>query len=249
MQQNPTACLIIIGNEILSGRTQDINLAWLSKALNAEGITMVRSHIITDEESEIINTVNEARARYDYVFTTGGIGPTHDDITTACVAKALDVAVERNADATRRLEAHYDADMLNEARLKMADIPVGAALIDNPVSAAPGFRLKNVFVMAGVPKIMHAMFDHIKTMLKGGAPTRSRHITAWAREGDVAADLSEVQATYPDVEIGCYPLIRNGKMGCSLVARSIDTAKLDAVMQACEALMLRHASEIIEKSE
>lgn len=156
------ACVIIIGNEILSGRTQDTNLQWLAQSLGELGIALVRAHIIRDDADEVVATINHARSHYDYVFTTGGIGPTHDDITTACVAQAFNVPVVRDAEAQRRLHAYYPPEKRNDARMKMADIPKGATLIDNPVSAAPGFYIDNVFVMAGVPTIMQAMFFDIK---------------------------------------------------------------------------------------
>ena len=172
MMSDPVrACLIIIGNEILSGRTHDKNLPYLAEELNTLGVRLVETRVIPDIEDTIIETLNECRAKFDYVFTTGGIGPTHDDITSECVAKAFGVAIELNADAHDLLKSHYDnpAD-LNEARLRMARIPVGAELIQNPISKAPGFRMENVYVMAGVPMIMQAMFQGIKHQLIGGKP-------------------------------------------------------------------------------
>lgn len=240
MNHSPTACLIIIGNEILSGRTQDVNLVYLAQKLETHGVRLMRAHIVPDDEHTIVSTLNEARAAYEYVFTTGGIGPTHDDITTICVARAFGVEILRDAEAQRRLEAHYSADKLNAARLKMADIPCGATLIDNPVSSAPGYRLENVFVMAGVPVIMQAMCDHAMTLIDGGVPMLSRSVSAFAREGDIAAGLAEIQARYPDVAIGCYPLMRDGKAGCSLVARGYDEDEVEKVIVACEALLRIH---------
>jgi molybdenum cofactor synthesis domain-containing protein len=241
---NPTACMIIIGDEILSGRTKEANLAPLSEMLNEVGVSLVRAHIISDDEAEIIRTVNDARARYDYVFTSGGIGPTHDDITTASVAKAFGVPVVRHPEALKRLQDYYDASLLNEARLKMADIPQGAGLIDNPVSAAPGFVLENVFVMAGVPRIMQAMCDFIKPTLKGGSPVLSRAISAYAREGAIAEELTLLQHKYHDITIGCYPSFRDGKMGCTLVLRSTDASALDTAEQECMMLLLKHGEAI-----
>jgi molybdenum cofactor synthesis domain-containing protein len=237
---NPTACMILIGNEILSGRTQDKNLSWLSLALGDIGINMRRAYVIPDVPAEIISTVNEARARYDYVFTTGGIGPTHDDITTQCVGDAFGVAVVRHAEAERILRAYYghDAEKLNAARLKMADIPEGAALIDNPVSGAPGFRLGNVFVMAGVPSIMQGMFAHIRHMVKGGAPTESRQLVVAIGEGSIAAELEAVQQQFSNVEIGVYPAMREGKAQTTIVARSTDGRACAAVIAACETFLL-----------
>ena len=237
---NPKACMIIIGDEILSGRTIEANLAPLSHMLNSAGVSLKRVHIIPDDEKEIISTVNNARRQYDYVFTTGGIGPTHDDITTASIAKAFNVAVYRHEEALSRLLAHYDEALLNDARLKMADIPQGAVLIDNPVSAAPGFILDNVYVMAGVPKIMQAMCDFIQPLLRGGTPVESRTIAAYAREGTIAEELTLLQKKHDQVAIGCYPLFKNGKMGCSLVLRSIHSAALDAAEQDCMMLLLKY---------
>jgi molybdenum cofactor synthesis domain-containing protein len=220
-----TACIILIGNEILSGKTLDKNLSWLSQNLNEVGVSVVRAHIIPDIESEIVACVNEARAKYDYVFTTGGIGPTHDDITAAAICKAFDVKLVRHPEAEAILVAYYPPDKLNDARLKMADIPLEAELIHNPVSAAPAFRLQNVFVLAGVPSIMQAMFLQVKDMLKGGAPTLAVEIETMHPEGDIAAILTKMQADYPDIEIGCYPKIKDGKT-CSLVILRCDDAGL-----------------------
>jgi molybdenum cofactor synthesis domain-containing protein len=243
---NPTACMILIGNEILSGRTQDKNLSWLSQALNGIGVSLRRAHIIPDDADIIINTVNDARTQYDYVFTTGGIGPTHDDITTACIAQAFGVKVERNAEAQRILEGYYTADMLNAARLKMADIPVGAELIENPVSAAPGYRLENVFVLAGVPSIMQGMFLHLKHMLKGGAPTESRQLVLLIGEGTIAAEIEAVQTQFPEVEIGVYPTMKEGRARTTVVARGTDAAMLDHVMQRCRAFATERQIEEIK---
>ena len=223
-----TACLIIIGNEILSGRTQDANLAWLAAELGKVGIRMREARVVPDDEAEIVGAVNECRRRYDYVFTTGGIGPTHDDITSACVAKAFGLPLVRHPEAERRLRAYYPPEKLNEARLKMAETPEGAELIDNPVSVAPGFIVGNVHVLPGVPSIMRAMFDGLRPRLKGGAPVRSRTVTVYAPEGEVAAPLAEVQARHPEVEIGSYPFMRQDRFGTSLVFRSTDQGRIDS---------------------
>jgi molybdenum cofactor synthesis domain-containing protein len=220
-----TACIILIGNEILSGKTLDKNLSWLSQNLNEVGVSVVRAHIIPDIEAEIIACVNEARAKYDYVFTTGGIGPTHDDITTEAICKAFGVKLVRHPEAERILRDYYPPEKLNDARLKMADIPMEAELIYNPVSAAPAFRLENVFVLAGVPSIMQAMFLQVKDMLKGGTPMQSVEIETMQPEGDIAAILTKIQSEYPAVEIGCYPKIKDGKT-CSLVILRCDDANL-----------------------
>ncbi|MGQ0675002.1 MAG: competence/damage-inducible protein A [Rhodospirillales bacterium] len=224
-----TACLLIIGNEILSGRTQDANLPYLAKRLNQLGIRLAEARVVADAEAAIVRAVNEARAAHDYVFTTGGIGPTHDDITSGSVAKAFGVKLERNPEAVRRLEKHYPPGALNEARLHMAEMPAGAALIDNPVSTAPGFRLGNVYVMAGVPRIMQAMFEGIAPTLVGGKPMLTRSVSCTLGEGVLAKGLGEIQARHPDVDIGSYPYYRVGGFGVSLVARGADKGRLELV--------------------
>lgn len=219
---NPTACLIIIGNEILSGRTQDKNLSHLALTLNERGVQLREARVVPDIEGEIIAAVNACRAKYTYVFTTGGIGPTHDDITSASVAKAFGVPIHRHPEAERILRAHYTEDQVNEARLKMADVPLGAQLIDNPVSSAPGYRMENVFVFAGVPRIMQAMLDAVKYTLTQGAPVQALSITCNLSEGEIAGELTRIQSIYPDVEIGSYPYFKQGVLSTSLVMRSTD---------------------------
>lgn len=226
------ACLIIIGNEILSGRTHDKNLPYLAEELNTLGVRLAETRVIPDIEQTIIDTVNECRAAFDYVFTTGGIGPTHDDITSECVAKAFGVAIELNADAHALLKSHYEnPEDLNEARLRMAHIPVGAELIDNPISKAPGFRMENVYVMAGVPMIMQAMFQGIKHQLVGGKPMVSRSVGGYIPEGAIAKVLAEIQGDFPKTDIGSYPFLREGKLGTTLVVRGENP---DEVNQASE---------------
>jgi molybdenum cofactor synthesis domain-containing protein len=242
-----TACLIIIGNEILSGRTQDANLAFIAKGLNEVGVRLREVRVIPDIADTIIGTVNEMRARFDYVFTTGGIGPTHDDITSECIARAFGVEWALNEEARRRLAAGYanPAD-LNEARLRMAHIPEGATLIDNPVSRAPGFQMENVFVMAGVPRIMQAMFDGIKHRLSGGATMLSRTVTSGLPEGALAAGLGRLQERYPDFDLGSYPWYRRGGYGTSLVARGTDAARLQAIVDALLAMIRELGGEPYE---
>lgn len=226
------ACLIIIGNEILSGRTHDKNLPYLAEELNTLGVRLAETRVIPDIEQTIIDTVNECRAAFDYVFTTGGIGPTHDDITSECVAEAFGVAIELNADAHALLKSHYEnPEDLNEARLRMAHIPVGAELIDNPISKAPGFRMENVYVMAGVPMIMQAMFQGIKHQLVGGKPMVSRSVGGYIPEGAIAKVLAEIQGDFPKTDIGSYPFLREGKLGTTLVVRGENP---DEVNQASE---------------
>ncbi len=221
-----TACIIIIGNEILSGRTQDVNINWLAVELNNIGIRLKEARVIPDIPQAIIKAVNECRAVYDYVFTTGGIGPTHDDITSECIAQAFGVPYARNKEAETILTEYYGLENLNEARLRMCTMPEGAALIPNPISIAPGFSVGNVYVMAGVPGIMQAMFDHLKHGLTGGKPILSETVSVFLTEGKIAAELTKVQETFPDVEIGSYPFVREGKLGTSLVARHEDATRL-----------------------
>ena len=225
-----TAALIIIGNEILSGRTRDANLQYIAEHLNEIGVRLIEVRVVPDDSATIAEAVNALRSRFDYVFTTGGIGPTHDDITAASVAEAFDVPLARNADAVARLESFYaggDLD-INEARLGMADMPAGAVLVDNPVSGAPGFQLENVFVFAGVPKIMQAMFEGVRHRLIGGAPMLSRTIAVDLPEGAIAAVLAALQDRHEGVEIGSYPYYRSRTFGVKLVLRSTDTEKLAA---------------------
>jgi molybdenum cofactor synthesis domain-containing protein len=231
-----TACLIIIGNEILSGRTVDANLPHIAKVLGQVGIRLAEARIVPDDEAAIVEAVNSCRARHAYVFTTGGIGPTHDDITAACIAKAFGRRFERNAEAERRLLAFYPPERVNEARMSMADMPEGVELIDNPVSVAPGFRIENVFVLAGVPKIMQAMLDLVLPKLEGGVKVQARAATVYAPEGDVAGGLAQIQARFPQLEIGSYPFFRPAGPGSTIVFRGTDPAAIDQALGALHAL-------------
>ncbi len=236
------AALLIIGDEILSGRTQDKNIAFLAERLTALGIRLHHVRIVPDEEAEIIEAVNTMRTKYDYVFTTGGIGPTHDDITAASVAKAFGRKLQRNASAMKVLKKHYSTEGLNESRKKMADMPRDVTLIDNPVSAAPGFIIKNVYVMAGVPKIMQAMFDGIADTLTGGKPLKQKTISCTIREGDMAPHLTQIQKNYDRVTIGSYPFYHDGHVGVSVVLRSEDEIQLQrAIKDVREAIDLMTA--------
>ena len=234
-----TACLIIIGNEILSGRTQDANLAIVGKKCDALGIRLTETRVIPDDEEIIITTVNTCRAEFTYVFTTGGIGPTHDDITAAAIARAFNVEVVRNEEAVKALDRYYEPGRLIEARLKMADIPAGARLIDNPVSGAPGFQLENVFVLPGVPSIMEAMFDGLADRLVGGDPILTENILTDLVESVIAKDLEAVQEKYPEVSMGSYPYFRKGKLGVNLVLRATDAARMEAAADELAATILR----------
>ncbi len=244
-----TACLIIIGNEVLSGRTQDANLQYLAKALNDAGVRLMEARVIPDVEATIVATVNDCRAKFDHVITTGGIGPTHDDITSESIAKAFGVSHVVHPEAEARLRRHYaKPEDLNAQRLRMATVPEGAELIDNPVSVAPGFRIGNVIVLAGVPRIMQAMFEGFRHRLKGGAPMRSRTVIAHVPEGKMAAGLGAVQTAHSDVEIGSYPFFRDGKLGASLVVRGTDAAAVAAATEAVKVLVRAQGGEPIEEN-
>lgn len=241
-----TAAILIVGNEILSGRTQDVNVAFLAKELGALGIRVREIRVVPDVEEEIVAAVNALRARYDLVFTTGGIGPTHDDITSPSVAKAFGVAWVRHPEAVALLRRHYTGDMLNEARLRMATVPEGATLIENPVSTAPGFQIGNVYVLAGVPAIMRAMFEGLKSRLPGGRPVSSRTVSTFLGEGVIAAGLGALQDRFPQLEIGSYPFFRRGKFGTALVVRGTDEAALDAAADGLRRLIRELGDEPID---
>jgi len=232
-----TACMIIIGNEILSGRTKDKNLGFLAERMSEWGIRLMEARVIPDIEATIVATVNECRAQYDYVFTSGGIGPTHDDITAAAIAKAFGVRIHRHPDALKIMQRQHRPEDLNEARLKMADVPEGSILIDNPVSGAPGFQIGNVYVMAGVPMIMQAMLEGLRHKLVGGAPVLSRSVRAFLPEGVVAEGLGKIQARFAEIDIGSYPFFRKGRFGTSLVLRGTDEAELERARGEVEALV------------
>jgi molybdenum cofactor synthesis domain-containing protein len=225
----PTACVMIIGNEILSGKTQDANLQFFGVELAKLGIKLIEARVIRDDHEMIVAQLNECRAKYTYVFTTGGIGPTHDDITAECVARAFGVPLELNAEALERLRGGRGE--LNEARKKMARVPAGASLIDNPISNAPGFRIGNVFVVAGIPAIARAMFHASSGELTRGAEIVSAAVDVYAREGDLAARLERIASAHPEVEIGSYPFAREGRFGASLVVRGTDAALVQRVIE------------------
>ena len=227
-KKRPTACVLIIGNEILSGRTQDVNLNFLAMNFTELGVELVEARVIADVEAAIIHAVNECRELYNYVFTTGGIGPTHDDITAGCIAKAFGVELEQNPVARDLIGelCRRNGVELNAARLRMANVPVGASLIENSVSGAPGFQMGNVFVLAGVPRIMRDMFDGCRARLAGGDVVQSRTVTAYLPEGIVAEPLRVLQEQCPDVEMGSYPFYQEGRFGTNLVLRSANDALL-----------------------
>ncbi len=214
------AALIIIGNEILSGRTQDQNLKYFASKMVESGIEVTEVRIVPDVEEVIVEAVRDLKDKVDYLFTTGGIGPTHDDITSMSVAKALDVPLVKNSQAYQMLEEHYGKNRFTPARQKMAKTPQGAKLIPNPVSVAPGFISKNVYVMAGVPEVMRAMVDYIVRTLKGGDVVLSKTIPCRFPESIIAYDLANIQDKFQEVSIGSYPHFSDGAFGVSIVLRS-----------------------------
>jgi molybdenum cofactor synthesis domain-containing protein len=240
------AAILIIGNEILSGRTQDVNIRFIAERLALRGIPLTEVRIVRDEEAAVVDAVRALSTGYDYVFSTGGIGPTHDDITAACMAKAFNTKLEINADARRHLAEYYAAKgvELTESRLRMARIPVGATLFRNPVSGAPGFKIKNVFVMAGVPRIMQAMFLGFEPTLAQGQPMLSNTVTGMLRESEIAFEMEEIQKQNPDVEIGSYPLDAPGP-SVSLVLRSVDEKKLKTATEKIVAMVRRFDKDAV----
>lgn len=220
MSKEYTAAMVVIGNEILSGRTQDANVNYVACKLVAAGVRLREVRIVPDVEDVIVGTVRELKSKHDYVFTSGGIGPTHDDITAMCVAKACDTVLEQNKEAHDILLEYYGKDELTDARLRMAQIPVGGSLIPNPVSAAPGFQIENVYVMAGVPRIMQAMMDHVVCGLDGGTVIQSRTVISSLRESMIAESLGDIQEQYPSVDVGSYPYFKDGELGVNIVLRS-----------------------------
>lgn len=228
-----TAAILVIGDEILSGRTKDKNIGYIAEYLTDIGIDLREVRVVPDDEAEIVAAVNALRARYTYLFTTGGIGPTHDDITADCVAKALGVPIDHDPRAVAMLRERYQPEDLNESRLRMARIPAGADLIENPISKAPGFRVGNVIVMAGVPSIMQAMLDNIAPTLATGAKMLAETVDAGGLpEGVYAAGLAEVAKAHPGVSIGSYPSFREGRFQNQIVLRGKDGALVAVAKEA-----------------
>ena len=236
---SPTACVVVIGNEILSGRTQDANVQFLATRLGALGIGLREVRVIPDIRQTIIDTVNEMRARFDHVFTTGGIGPTHDDITSPCIAEAFGVPWEPHAASMQAMAALFPEGGFNAARQRMATLPQGAIPIENSVSVAPGFSIGNVHVMAGVPRIMRAMFDALEPRLGRASPVRSTAVHAERlSEGALAEGLERIQDAHPQLDVGSYPYERpDGRRGVALVAKGTDEAALAAAHDAIVALI------------
>ncbi len=227
---NPTAAMLVIGDEILSGRTRDANMHYLAGELTKHGIDLTEVRIVSDDAPAIEAAVKALAESHDHVFTSGGIGPTHDDITADCIARAFGAQIDIRDDARALLQAHYDKSglELNEARLRMARIPDGAALIDNSVSTAPGFSIENVHVMAGVPLVFQAMVASVLPGLTGGSPLLSQTLRVDRGEGDIAAMLAVLAEEFDDLSIGCYPFQINGVFGANVVVRGTDGARIDA---------------------
>lgn len=237
--ESVSAAILVIGDEILSGRTKDTNIGTIADHLTAIGINLREVRVVPDEGAAIVDALNALRTRNDYVFTTGGIGPTHDDITADCIAKAFNVPIGIDPRAVAMMRKRYSEEEMTPARLRMTRIPAGAELIDNPVSMAPGFFIGNVIVMAGVPKIMEAMLYDVTSKLRTGAKIISVSIHVAAPEGIIAPPLTEAQAEFPDVKMGSYPYLADGKLGVYLVLRATDTARLDEASASLEARLDR----------
>ncbi|MGZ8310647.1 MAG: competence/damage-inducible protein A [Allosphingosinicella sp.] len=226
-----TAALLVIGDEILSGRTQDRNVAPIASWLNLQGIRLAEVRMVPDDQARIVEAVNALRARHDYLFTTGGIGPTHDDITVDAIAAALGVPVVVHPRARAMLEAHYASrGGVTEARLRMARVPEGAELIENAASGAPGIRHGDIFILAGIPQVAAMMLDALTGQLEGGRPMLSRTIGCWVPESEVAELLGETERAHPGCQIGSYPFFREGRVGANFVIRSTDERALEACL-------------------
>ncbi len=246
-----TAAILVIGDEILSGRTQDTNSSYIARWLGEIGIRLSEIRVVPDVQAEIIAALNALRGRHGYVFTTGGIGPTHDDITADAVAAAFDVPIGYHAGAMAILAAHYKPGEFTEARKRMARIPDGAQLIDNPISKAPGFRIENVFVLAGVPMIMQAMLDSLRHQVTGGDKMLSASLGGAVAEGHVAAALGEIQSRFPEVSLGSYPFFRRAEAGSgqisgygvNFVLRSTNAERLNLAREAVRAMILAEGVE------
>lgn len=231
---NPTAAMLVIGDEILSGRTRDANMHHLAQELTARGIDLREARVVSDDHDAIVAAVRALSAAHDHLFTSGGIGPTHDDITADAIADALGASIDVREDARAILQAHYDrmGTEMNAARLRMARIPEGATLIENPVSAAPGFSLGNVHVMAGVPSVFRAMVASLLPRLTGGAPLVSESLRIDRPEGDIAGPLAALAEAYSDLSFGSYPFIRDGVFGANVVVRGTDPGRVAEAVAA-----------------
>jgi len=232
-----TAAVLLIGDELLSGRTKDANLGFLCEKLTALAIEVREARVVADVEDDIVEALNALRSKYDYVFTTGGIGPTHDDITADCVAKAFGVGIDHHPEALELLHANYRPEQINAARMRMARVPDGGELVRNKLTWAPGFRLGNVFVLAGIPSVMQAMFEQLAPSLERGRPLISRTVRADMGEGDLAQGLQVIQDRFAQVSIGSYPFQENGRFGSNLVLRSKDEAALERATKDVETMV------------
>ncbi len=233
-----TAGILLIGNEILSGRTQDTNLNHLALGLERKGIQVKEGRVIPDEADRIIEAVNEMRSNYDYVFTTGGIGPTHDDITTECIAAAFGLEIEISPEIAKVIKTRPAPPDVMRSRLRMARIPKGASLIENPTGGPQGFQIENVYVMAGIPSVMQAMFSTLDNVLTGGQVVSTRSVTAYLGESAIAKSLFTLQDKYPNVNLGSYPFYRNSKYGTSLVMRGFDVYQLDSMLEEIKQIIV-----------
>ena len=231
-----TACVLIIGNEILSGRTQDTNLNHIAKVVGESGVRVREARVIPDTEDAIVDAVNEVRAKYDYVFTTGGIGPTHDDITADCIAKAFGVPLVINETIAERIRGRPSPPEVMASRMRMARIPEGAELVENATGGPQGFSIGNVYVMAGIPSVMRAMISTVR--LEGGAVVQSRSVTAYLGESQVATGLEGIQDRYADVDIGSYPFMDADGYGTTLVIRGTEPGTLDRVLDEIRQLIV-----------
>ena len=241
------AVIIVIGNEILSGRTQDINVSFLSKWLNDLGVKVTEVRIIEDNEDSIVKNVNELKNKFKYIFTTGGIGPTHDDITSKSIAKAFNIKYDFHKEAYEILEKYYTPEKFNEGRKKMAKIPENAKLIYNPSSGAPGFIVKNVFCLPGVPSILKSMIHGLKDKIIGGNKILSQTITIQTVESEIAQSLEDVQKKFKNVEIGSYPFFRLGKIGVSIVIRSTIKNEIDECYKEIVNFIKKNKIQMVEK--
>lgn len=244
--QRVTAGLVVIGDEILSGRTQDANVAYLAKWLNEEGVILTEVRIVADDPMAIGEAVNTLRDRCAYCFTTGGIGPTHDDITVDAVSAALGVDVVYNDEALQMLGQYYGAQGLTDARKRMARMPEGGDLIKNPMSGAPGLSKENVFMLAGIPGIMRGMLEGLRGVLAGAAPMLSGTVTVFSPESEMAERLGQIQSAHPEVSIGSYPFFRQGRIGAALLVRSIHAAQIPPVLAEIKEAALAIGAECID---
>ena len=240
-----SAAIIIIGNEILSGRTQDINVVSISKWLNELGVKLEEVRVIPDIEDSIVKTINEVRKNFRYVFTTGGIGPTHDDITSKSIAKAFNLSYGFHKEAYKILEKYYKPENFNDGRKKMAKLPDKAELIFNPSSGAPGFIVDNVFCLPGVPSILKSMLGGLNGKIKGGKKILSKTVSLSTVESEIASSLEKVQNKFKDIEIGSYPFFKQGKVGVSIVMRSTKENLISECYKAIQSIIKKKKIKII----